>query len=153
MKILILRFLYLGYKIYCFIFRPIRMGVRVLMIQDGKIWLIRHTYLAGWFMPGGGIKRNESLEQAARREAKEETGADLGEITLIGVFTNYVQWKTDHTVVFLCKDFVITGKPDAEIAELKQFSLYELPEFFYPSHLKLLEEYKTGKIKNNFGEW
>lgn len=123
------------------------------MIQDDTVWLIRHTYLEGWFMPGGGLNRNESLEQAARREAKEETGADLGEIILLGVFTNYIQWKTDHTVVFLCKEFTFTGKPDAEIAELKQFSLNELPKYVYPSHQKLLDAYQSGGIKNNFGEW
>jgi ADP-ribose pyrophosphatase YjhB (NUDIX family) len=128
------------------------MGVRVMMIQDDKVWLIRHTYLSGWFMPGGGLNRNESLEQAARREAKEETGAELGEVSLLGVFSNFIQWKTDHTVVFLCKDFKFTGKSDAEIAELKRFPLSELPEFVYPSHRKLLEEYKTGEI-SNFGEW
>ena len=153
MKSLILRFIYLGFKIYCFIFRPVRMGVRVLMIQDDKVLLIRHTYLNGWFMPGGGLNRNESLEQAARREAREETGAELGEITLLGIFTNYIQWKTDHTVVFLCKDFTITGKSDAEIAEMKQFALSELPEYVYSAHRKLLEAYKSGGIKSNFGEW
>lgn len=104
-------------------------------------------------MPGGGLNRNESLEQAARREAREETGAELGKITLLGVFTNYLQWKTDHTIVFLCEDFVFTGKSDAEIAELKQFPLSELPQFVYPSHRKLLEAYQRGEIKSNFGEW
>ena len=44
------RFLYLGFKIYCFIFRPIRMGVRVVMVEDGKAWLVRHTYLPGWYL-------------------------------------------------------------------------------------------------------
>jgi 8-oxo-dGTP pyrophosphatase MutT (NUDIX family) len=129
------------------------MGVRVLMIQDDKVLLIRHTYLNGWFMPGGGLNRNESLEQAARREAKEETGADLGEINLMGIFTNYLQWKTDHTVVFLCKDFQITGKSDAEIAEMQFFSLNDLPKNLYPPHYKLIEQYKANEIKNNFGEW
>jgi ADP-ribose pyrophosphatase YjhB (NUDIX family) len=129
------------------------MGVRILMIQDDNVLLIRHTYLNGWFMPGGGLNRNESLEQAARREAKEETGAELGEVTLLGIFTNFVQWKTDHTVVFLCKDFKITGKPDAEIAEMKQFALSELPEYVYKSHRDLLDAYKSGDIKSNFGEW
>ncbi len=129
------------------------MGVRVLMIQDDKVLLIRHTYLNGWFMPGGGLNRNESLEQAARREAKEETGADVGEINLIGIFTNYLQWKTDHTVVFLCKDFRITGKSDAEIAEMKLFSFNDLPKDLYSPHHKLIEQYKANEIKNNFGEW
>ena len=148
-----LKLLYLGFKIYCFIFRPVRMGVRVMMIQDDKVLLIRHTYLNGWFMPGGGLNRNESLEQAARREAKEETGAELGEISLLGVFSNFIQWKTDHTVVFLCKDFKITGKSDAEIAEMKLFALSELPEYVYSSHRKLLQAYKSSEIKSNFGEW
>lgn len=153
MKIFFLRFIYFGFKIYCFLFRPVRMGVRVLMIQANQVLLIRHTYLNGWFMPGGGLNRNESLEQAARREAKEETGSDLGEINLIGVFTNYLQWKTDHTVVFLCKDFKITGKSDDEIAETSFFSLDDLPQNVYSSHRKLLEKYKASEIKTNFGEW
>ena len=72
------RLLYLGFKIYCFIFRPVRMGVRVAMIQNEKVWLVRHTYVPGWHMPGGGVKRGETLEAAARREAFEETGAQLG---------------------------------------------------------------------------
>jgi ADP-ribose pyrophosphatase YjhB (NUDIX family) len=129
------------------------MGVRVLMIQNDKVILIRHTYLNGWFMPGGGLNRNESLEQAARREAKEETGCDLNEINLLGIFTNYLQWKTDHTVVFLCKDFKITGKSDAEIAEVKFFSLNDLPQGIYPPHHKLIEQYKANEIKSNFGQW
>ena len=82
------KFLYLGFNIYCFLFRPIRMGVRVMMIEKDKVWLVRHTYLSGWYMPGGGIKKWESLDQAARREAHEETGAELGNISLVGVFTN-----------------------------------------------------------------
>jgi ADP-ribose pyrophosphatase YjhB (NUDIX family) len=147
------RFLYLGFKIYCFIFRPIRMGVRVMMIEGDKVWLVSHTYLTGWYLPGGGLKKWETLDQAARREAHEETGAELGEITLLGVFTSYIQWKTDHTSVFLCKDFRFTGKSDAEIAELRAFPLNDLPQGMYPVHGRLLEKYYKKEIKENFGEW
>lgn len=147
------RFLYLGFKIYCFIFRPIRMGVRVVMVEEGKAWLVRHTYLSGWFLPGGGLNKWESLDQAARREAREETGAELGKISLAGVFTSYAQWKTDHTAVFVCEDFKFIGKSDAEIAELQAFSLNELPEETYPLHRTLLVKYRDGQIKSNFGEW
>lgn len=128
------------------------MGVRVLMIQNQKVLLIRHSYINGWFMPGGGLKRNENLEQAARREAKEETGAILGNVSFVGVFTNYIQWKTDHTTVFLCKDFEIVGKSDIEIAEMQFFDLDALPENIYKSHLRLLEMYKAGKMPQ-VGEW
>ncbi len=147
------KFLYLGFKIYCFIFRPIRMGVRVMMIENDQVWLIRHTYLDGWFLPGGGLKKWESLDQAARREAREETGADLGEISLLGVFTSYAQWKTDHTSVFLCKDFKFIGTSDAEIAEMGVFPLDQLPPDTYRLHRDVLEKYHAGNIKSNFGEW
>ena len=147
------KFLYLGFNIYCFLFRPIRMGVRVMMIEKDKVWLVRHTYLSGWYMPGGGIKKWESLDQAARREAHEETGAELGNISLVGVFTSYKQWKTDHTSVFFCDDFKFVGKSDAEIAEMRLFPLTELPAATYSIHRRLLEKYHAGEIRSNFGEW
>ena len=129
------------------------MGVRIMMIHDNEVWLIRHTYLPGWFMPGGGIKRHETLEQAAYREAREETGAELQEVSLLGVFSSFVQWKTDHTTVFLCKDFKITGKSDGEIAEMRSFPLDALPENTFASHRKLLEAYQKNGFTDRFGEW
>ena len=51
------KFLYLGFKIYCYLFRPIRMGVRVMMVEGDQAWLVRHTYLHGWFLPGGGLNK------------------------------------------------------------------------------------------------
>lgn len=147
-----IRILYYAFRIYCFIFRPMRMGVRAMMIEDDKVWLVRQTYVGGWFMPGGGVKRGETLDQAARREAKEETGADLGELKLLGAYTNFTEWKTDHNIVFICYEFKFTGKPDAEIAELRAFSLNALPENLWPGHRLRLEEYKSGAVAQ-FGEW
>jgi ADP-ribose pyrophosphatase YjhB (NUDIX family) len=148
-----IKLLYFAFRIYCFFFRPVRMGVRTMMIKEDKVTLVRHTYIEGWFMPGGGLKRRETLDQAARREAFEETGAELGEINLMGVYTNFKEWKTDHTVVFLCRDFKITGTSDKEIAEMRTFSLDQLPQDVWPSHLCRLEEYKMGKVNPQFGEW
>jgi len=150
---MVYRLLYLGFKIYCFLFRPVRMGVRVAMVRDGSAWLVRHTYLGGWFLPGGGLERGETLEDAARREAREETGAALNEVTMLGVFTSFIQWKTDHTVVFLCEDFSITGDPDGEIAEARAFPLTALPDDLHPPHCRLLERYRDGERLALYGEW
>jgi 8-oxo-dGTP pyrophosphatase MutT (NUDIX family) len=147
------KLLYLGFKIYCFLFRPIRMGVRVLMMQDDKIRLVRHTYMDGWFLPGGGVDRSETLEQAARREAREEVGAELGSVSFLGVFSSFGEWKTDHTAVFLCEDFSLSGKSDGEIAEVRVFPLSQLPEETYSPHFILLDAYRKGEKLPNFGEW
>ena len=148
-----IRLLYLGFKIFCFIFRPVRMGVRILLVREGRVWLVRHTYVPGWHLPGGGPKRGETLEQAARREAFEETGAELGELNLMGAYTNFIQWKTDHSIVFICTDFEITGRPDGEIAELRAFALDDLPVDVFPSHRLRLDEYRDGKSIPQFGAW
>ena len=148
-----IRILYFGFKVYCFIFRPIRMGVRVMMIQDGKVWLVRQTYMPGWFMPGGGLKRNETLEEAARREAREETGAELGELTLMGAYSNFTDWKSDHNIVFICTNFEVKSEPDSEIAELRAFALNELPDNLWPGHLRRLQEYQAGIQNPQFGKW
>jgi len=145
--------LYYGFKLYCFIFRPIRMGVRVLMTRDGKVWLVRHTYQGGWFLPGGGLNKNETLDEAAHREAWEETGAKLGTLTMMGAYSNFVEWKSDHTVVFVCREFEFTGKPDGEIAELREFDLKELPQDIWPGHRRRLLEFQAGIENPQFGTW
>jgi len=109
--------------------------------------------MPGWFMPGGGLKRGETLEEATRREAREETGAELGEITLMGAFTNFTEWKTDHNIVFICTKFQIKSKPDAEIAELRAFPLNELPDDLWPGHRRRLQEYQAGIKNPQFGKW
>jgi len=145
--------LYLGYRVFCFIFRPVRAGVRVMMIQGDRVWLVRQTYMPGWFMPGGGLKRGETLEQAARREAYEETGAVLGPLKLLGIYTSFKDWKTDHNILFICEDFKITGIPDNEIAEARAFPLHELPDGLWPGHRRRLKEREAGLANPQFGEW
>jgi len=124
-----------------------------MMIRDDHVILVRQTYVPGWFMPGGGVKRGETLDQAARREAREETGAELGEITFLGAYTNFSEWKTDHNILFLCRDFAFVGGPDLEVAEVRDFSLEELPDDLWPGHRRRLEEFRAGVVPPQTGEW
>jgi len=148
-----MRLLYIGYRIYCFIFRPKTLGARVMLIQNGQVLLIRQTYMPGWFMPGGGVKRGETIDEAARREAREEVGAEMGELKLLGSYTHFGEQKSDHNVLFLCTDFTTGKKQDSEIAEARFFPLDALPEGISEGHRKRLDEYRTGAEIPQFGEW
>ena len=148
-----MRLLYLAHRIYCFFFRPLTLGVRVMMIQNDQVLLVRHTYMEGWFMPGGGVKRGETLDHAARREAHEETGAALNNLSLVGAYTNFKEWRSDHNILFLSTDFTISGEHDLEIAEIRFFPLDQLPDDLRSGHRQRLEEYRDGKSVDPFGEW
>ena len=148
-----LRLIYLLHRLYLFLLRPRTLGVRVMLIQDDKVLLIRQTYMEGWFMPGGGVKNGETLEQAARREAREEVGAELLQLNLVGVYTNFVEWNNDHNILFMSKDFTWSGKHDREIAEIRLFPLDNLPQDLWHGHRLRLEEYRAGIPFPPFGVW
>jgi len=150
---LVLRILYWLRKIYQFIARPINLGVRVMLIQDGKVLLVKHVYQDGWFMPGGGMKRKETLEQSARRECYEEVGVEMRNIELFGIFSNFAEWKSDHITLFLSEDFTMTDKKDSEIAEKKFFPLDDLPTSLGSGHRRRLQEYQRGIRQTQYGEW
>jgi len=148
-----MRLLYLGFRVYCFFFRPRSIGVRVMLIQNGQVLLVRQTYVSGWYMPGGGAKRGETLDQAARREAKEEVGAEMEDLYLLGTYTHFGEHKSDHNALFLCTKFTLNGKQDREIAEARFFPLDTLPDGLIDGHRKRLEEYRAGAETPQFGEW
>jgi 8-oxo-dGTP pyrophosphatase MutT (NUDIX family) len=149
----LLRAVYLAYRGFLFFIRPVTLGVRVVMIRDGEVLLVRHTYIAGWYFPGGAVDRGETLDAAARREAREETGAELRDVRLVGAYTSFREWKSDHNIVFLCSDFTLGGKPDHEIAEMRFFPLRSLPADMFPGHRRRLDEYVAGTASPQFGEW
>lgn len=150
---MLLRVAYLLFRLYTFVFRPVRLGVRILIVQDSQVLLIRQSYVTGWFMPGGGVKRGETLEQAARREALEEVGAQLGQLELMGTYTNFSEWKTDHNVVFLAREAKLTRQGDGEVAEARFFALDGLPQGLWPGHRHRIEEFARGEAHPAFGEW
>ena len=149
---ILLRLAYRALLGYWFLFRPVTLGVRLLLIRADQVLLVRHSYQNAWFLPGGGVKRGETLEQAIRREANEECGAVLHHLELLGVYSQFVEYKSDHSVLFLSMDFSLQGRPDSEIEQVAFFPFDQLPADLSPGSQRRIEEYLGGKIPL-FGRW
>lgn len=111
--------------------RPMTLGVRGLVVdQSNRVLLVRHTYVSGYYLPGGGVEPGETIEQALERELAEEGNIVLeGPAVLHGVYLNRRVSRRDHVALFVVRDFRQREPraPDREIAEANFFGLNELP--------------------------
>ena len=84
---------------------PVRIGVRAIVLDtEGNVLLVRHTYgNEGWGFPGGAPKRREALADTAQREVWEETGLRVQVERLHGIFDSFVEGKSDHVALFVCR--------------------------------------------------
>lgn len=112
--------------------RGLTLGVRGAIIDDdGRVLLIRHTYVAGWHLPGGGVEVGETAHECLVRELAEEAAVELtGPPVLHGLFFNEHVSRRDHVLVYVVRSFRQTSakKPDREIAEAAFFPMAGLPE-------------------------
>lgn len=149
-----LRAAYFVYSLRWRLFHAVSVGVRLILLSNGKVLLIRHTYQSEWFLPGGGVKRGESLLEAALREAREEVGAvTVGPTELVGIYVNYDEGRNDHTAVFVCESFYLAQPSDTwEIEERAFFDLDTLSGKVSPRLHARVQDAVRGK-RGIVGEW
>ncbi|MBD8891348.1 NUDIX domain-containing protein [Roseibium litorale] len=141
---------------------PYCVGVRVLVLGKApepsaestagipeepceSVLLVRHSYLPGWYLPGGGVDRGETMQAAARRELSEETGiVAQGPLTLLGAYLNRQGLGRDHVGLFLLRDWDPEAgflKPNAEIVEAAFFPMNALPADLSPATARRLQDW------------
>ena len=112
--------------------RGMTLGVRAVVINDAdRIFLVKHTYVHGWHLPGGGVEVGQTLAEALRRELVEEGNIVLtAEPALHGVFLNDHVSARDHVAVYVVRAFAQTHlpQPNREIAECGFFDPRALPQ-------------------------
>jgi FlaA1/EpsC-like NDP-sugar epimerase/8-oxo-dGTP pyrophosphatase MutT (NUDIX family) len=140
---------------YFWLTRGVTLGARVAIFnKDHKVLLLKHTYITGWYLPGGGVEPGERIQDTAAREVFEETG--LKNIKLSDqyeIYHNKCVSKSDYVALFHAKtDEVPECKSRLEIAEVRFFQIDELPVDIDPAVKELLPRLYTRLNKTNYFE-
>jgi 8-oxo-dGTP pyrophosphatase MutT (NUDIX family) len=120
------------FHLYWRVARGMTLGVRVLVLDaQGRVFLVKHSYVSGWHLPGGGVEVGETALDAMRRELEEEGNITFDEPPLLhGVFYNRHVSRRDHVVVYVVRNFHQPAKPapNYEIVDCGFFDVNALPE-------------------------
>jgi len=111
--------------------RAATLGARAMVIDGtGRIFLVKHSYVDGWHMPGGGVETGETMLTALARELAEEGNIQLaGQPQLHGMFFNARVSRRDHVALFIVREFRQDGPPvpNREIVAHGFFAIDALP--------------------------
>jgi 8-oxo-dGTP pyrophosphatase MutT (NUDIX family) len=110
--------------------RGMTLGVRAVVLDGDHVFLVKHSYVAGWHLPGGGVEVGESLREALGRELMEEGRIEVtGEPDLHGVFFNSHVSRRDHVAVYVVRNFSQDRppEPNREIIACGFFDAAALP--------------------------
>lgn len=99
--------------LYWRVSRGLTIGVRAVVLDPGaRVFLIRHSYAAGWHLPGGGVEAGETLIEALARELREEGNIELAAPPVLhGIFYHPAYSRRDHIAVYVVRAFTQPDPP------------------------------------------
>ncbi|HEX3810689.1 MAG TPA: NUDIX domain-containing protein [Rhizomicrobium sp.] len=99
---------------------PVAFGASAMVENgSGQVLLVRHSYIHGWALPGGGVARREPPAQAVMRELQEEVGLRSDTAPeLFGLYTRKLGWTTNVIALYRVSEATIDFKPNFEIREV-----------------------------------
>jgi 8-oxo-dGTP pyrophosphatase MutT (NUDIX family) len=87
--------------------RGMTLGVRGLVLDgEGRVFLVKHSYITGWYLPGGGVETGETVLAALVRELREEGNITLTSAPVLhGVYFNGRVSRRDHVALYVVRAF------------------------------------------------
>jgi 8-oxo-dGTP pyrophosphatase MutT (NUDIX family) len=111
--------------------RGLTVGVRGLVLDgQGRVFLVKHSYVAGWHLPGGGVEQGETLLAALARELREEGNIESTATPVLhAIYFNRRMSSRDHVALYVVRSFQQPSPPRAnhEIIAHGFFELENLP--------------------------
>ncbi|TXN73546.1 NUDIX domain-containing protein [Methylobacterium sp. WL6] len=136
--------------------RGMTLGVRGAAFDaQGRVCLVRHTYVSGWQLPGGGVERGETAPEAMAREFREEAEIAVDPavaLRLHGFYRNRAASPRDHVALYVAPAFTVLRekRPDREIAACAFFALDALPDATTRATVERLREIRDGRRPADF---
>jgi ADP-ribose pyrophosphatase YjhB (NUDIX family) len=131
------------YQVHSRLFRAVTLGVRGLVLNEaGEVLLVEHTYMRGWYLPGGGVERGETTEQAVIRELEEEAGVRVvGRPQLVAVHANHSVFRGDHVLIYRVDQWAqCAASQQGEIRAVGWFAPDQLPADVSPGTRRRIAE-------------
>ncbi len=124
---------------------PVAFGTNAIVDdKDGRVLLVRHSYMSGWHLPGGGVGPGEPPSVAVLRELKEEIGlvqSDAPEF--IGLYTRKFGWVTNLVALYRIPCVQFAFVPNFEIREVCWADPASPPDNTAPGARRRLAEFAS----------
>jgi 8-oxo-dGTP pyrophosphatase MutT (NUDIX family) len=128
--------------------RGLTLGVRGMAIDgEGRIFLVKHSYVRGWHLPGGGVEPGETMLAALHREMMEEGNIAVGRAPeFFGLYFNPRDSVRDHVGLYVIEHFTqsMPPQPNAEIVAHGFFARDALPADTTPATRARIAEVLDG---------
>ncbi|HSZ12119.1 MAG TPA: NUDIX domain-containing protein [Rhizomicrobium sp.] len=125
---------------------PVAFGAHaIVQDRDGRVLLVKHSYVRGWHLPGGGVRGGEPADAAVLREVTEEVGlSSYSACEFYGLYTRKVGPATNVIALYRLRDAEIAFEPNFEIRNVMWADPENPPEDVSPGARRRLAEL-TGK--------
>jgi 8-oxo-dGTP pyrophosphatase MutT (NUDIX family) len=131
---------------------PVAFAACALVVRDNKILLVRHSYVSGWLLPGGGVGRAEPPAEAILRELKEEIGlVRSSPPQFAGLYSRRTGWVTNVIALYRIDNAEFNFRSNFEIREVQFVDPIAPPDGTPPSVRRRLLEF--ARLQPQSARW